>query len=173
MQPSGEPGRLSHIDAEGKARMVDVTAKDVTARVAEAEGAVRMQSATLRMVRENSAAKGDVLNVARIAGILAAKKTSELIPLCHGLPLDGVEVEFELDEAAGAVRITARARTQARTGVEMEALTAVAVAGLTVYDMLKAVDRGMVLEGVRVTYKAGGRSGEYRADLPTRPADTP
>jgi cyclic pyranopterin monophosphate synthase len=160
--------RLSHTGADGEAHMVDVADKSVTSRVAEAEGTVSMLPATLNIVRENAAAKGDVLSVARIAGILAAKKTSELVPLCHGLPLDHVEIDFELDDQDSSVRIRALARTQARTGVEMEALTAVAVAGLTIYDMLKAVDRAMVIGGIRVTRKTGGRSGLYEAgDAPT------
>jgi cyclic pyranopterin phosphate synthase len=165
--------RLSHTGADGEAHMVDVADKPITARVAEAEGRVSMLPATLALVRENAAAKGDVLCVARIAGIMAAKQTSGLIPLCHGLPLDHVELDFELDDVDTGVRIRALARTQARTGVEMEALTAVAVAGLTIYDMLKAVDRAMVIGGIHVTLKSGGRSGFYRAgDAPT-PARTP
>jgi cyclic pyranopterin phosphate synthase len=158
-----EPG-LSHIGSDGEAHMVDVADKPVTSRVAEAEGDVFMSSATLDTVRRNAAAKGDVLSVARIAGILAAKKTSDLIPLCHGLPLDHMEISFVLDDKTSSIRIRSVARTQARTGVEMEALTAVAVAALTIYDMLKAVDRAMVIGGIRVTLKSGGRSGVYRAD---------
>lgn len=161
--------RLSHTDDSGEAHMVDVTAKPITARVAEAEGIVSMAGATLDLVRSNAASKGDVLGVARVAGIMAAKKTSELIPLCHGLPLDHVDLTFELDDRESAVIIRSVARTQARTGVEMEAMTAVAVAGLTIYDMLKAVDRAMVIGGIRVTLKSGGRSGVYRAT----PARTP
>ncbi len=161
--------RLSHTDEEGTAHMVDVTAKPITARVAEAEGTVSMSPATLELVRSNAAAKGDVLGVARVAGIMAAKKTSELIPLCHGLPLDHLDLTFELDDRESAVTIRSVARTQARTGVEMEAMTAVAIAGLTIYDMLKAVDRAMVIGDIRVTLKSGGRSGVYRAT----PAHTP
>jgi cyclic pyranopterin phosphate synthase len=155
--------QLSHTDADGEAHMVDVSAKPVTSRVAKAEGSVSMSRSTLDLVRGNSAAKGDVLGAARIAGIMAAKKTSELIPLCHGLPLDHLDLEFELDERGSCVKIRSVARTQARTGVEMEAMTAVAVAGLTIYDMLKAVDRAMVIGGIRLTLKSGGRSGLYRA----------
>jgi cyclic pyranopterin monophosphate synthase len=169
---SAEP-RLSHTGADGQAHMVDVADKPVTTRLAEAEGRVSMLPTTLALVKENAAAKGDVLSVARIAGIMAAKQTSALIPLCHGLPLDQVEVDFALDEADTGVVIQARARTQARTGVEMEALTAVAVAGLTIYDMLKGVDRAMVIGGIRVTLKSGGRSGLYRADMATTPVRTP
>ncbi len=160
-----DPARtqLSHTDADGAAHMVDVTEKLITSRVAEAEATVSMAPATLELVRDNAAAKGDVLGVARIAGIMAAKQTSELIPLCHGLPLDHLDITFELDDHASTVKIRSVARTQARTGVEMEAMTAVAVAGLTIYDMLKAVDRAMVIGGIRVTLKSGGRSGLYRA----------
>lgn len=161
--------QLSHTDDEGAAHMVDVTAKPITARVAEAEGTVSMSPATLELVRANAAAKGDVLGVARVAGIMAAKRTSELVPLCHGLPLDHLDLDFELDDRESAVKIRSVARTQARTGVEMEAMTAVAVAGLTIYDMLKAADRAMVIGGIRVTLKSGGRSGLYRAT----PARTP
>jgi cyclic pyranopterin phosphate synthase len=165
--------QLSHADADGQAHMVDVTNKPVTMRLAEAEGRISMLPTTLALVRENAAAKGDVLSVARIAGIMAAKQTSTLIPLCHGLPIDQVEVDFELDDVDTGVVIRASARTQARTGVEMEALTAVAVAGLTIYDMLKAVDRAMEIGGIHVTLKSGGRSGVYRADEATTPARTP
>jgi len=155
---------LTHVNAAGSAHMVDVTGKPVTAREAEACGAVFMKSETLALVRENSVAKGDVLAVARIAGIMAAKRTPELIPLCHGLPLSGAEVQFELHEDPPSIEIVARVRTEARTGVEMEALAAVSMAALTIYDMCKAVDRGMEIGKIRVTYKAGGRSGVFRAD---------
>lgn len=162
--PGGRDVKLTHIDAAGEARMVDVTQKDVTVREAEAGGSVTMRPSTLKLIRDNAVTKGDVLAVARIAGILAAKRTSELIPLCHGLPLTGVEVRFELEEDGSRLFITARAKTQARTGVEMEAMTAVAVAALTVYDMCKAVDRRMVIGEIRLIYKSGGKSGTYRAD---------
>ena len=163
LPPDGETG-LTHVDSAGEAHMVDVTPKAVTLREAEARGTVTMQPSTLALIRDNAAAKGDVLAVARVAGILAAKRTSELIPLCHGLPLTSVEVRFELEEEVPCLTITARARTEARTGVEMEAMTAVAVAALTAYDMCKAVDRGMVIAGIKLTYKSGGKSGTYRAD---------
>ncbi|MDW8058656.1 MAG: cyclic pyranopterin monophosphate synthase MoaC [Thermomicrobium sp.] len=153
---------LTHFDERGRARMVDVAAKPESHRVAVARGRVRMQPETLRLIVEGRAAKGDVLGVARVAGIMAAKRTGELIPLCHPLPLTKVEVDLESNEQESCVEIEARVETVGRTGVEMEALTAVAVAGLTVYDMLKAVDRGMTIEDVRLVYKAGGRSGEWR-----------
>ncbi|MCX7622578.1 MAG: cyclic pyranopterin monophosphate synthase MoaC [Thermomicrobium sp.] len=153
---------LTHFDERGRARMVDVAAKLESHRVAVARGRVRMQPETLRLIVEGRAAKGDVLGVARVAGIMAAKRTGELIPLCHPLPLTKVEVDLESNEQESCVEIEARVETVGRTGVEMEALTAVAVAGLTVYDMLKAVDRGMTIEDVRLVYKAGGRSGEWR-----------
>jgi cyclic pyranopterin phosphate synthase len=153
--------------------MVDVSEKPDTPRMARATGQIVMAPATLEAIADNRLAKGDVLAVARIAGIMAAKQTSGLIPLCHGLPLDHVELDFELDDVDTGVRIRALARTQARTGVEMEALTAVAVAGLTIYDMFKAVDRAMVIGGIRVTLKSGGRSGLYRAGETATPARTP
>jgi len=144
---------LTHINPQGRARMVDVGAKDVTAREARAEGEVRMRSETVAIIREGRAAKGDVLAVAQIAGIMGAKATSTVIPLCHPLPLSGVDLDFTLDEEGGRVVISAAVRTTARTGVEMEALTAVSVAALTIYDMCKAVDKGMVIGDVRVTHK--------------------
>jgi cyclic pyranopterin phosphate synthase len=143
--------------------MVDVAAKDVTRRVARAGGRIAMQPATLALIRAGSAAKGDVLGVARIAAIQAAKRTSDLIPLCHPLPLTRVTVEFAVDAAAGAVAIEVTAETLAQTGVEMEALTAAAIGLLTVYDMCKAADRGMRIEGVHLIEKSGGKSGHYRA----------
>ncbi len=151
---------LTHFDAQGASRMVDVGDKEVTVRRARASGRVRMRAETLRLVVEGRTSKGDVFEVARLAGILAAKRTAELIPLCHSLPLDSVSVSFR-SEGPDVVRIEAEARATARTGVEMEALTAVAVAALTVYDMCKAVDRGMVIEGIRLEEKSGGRSGHY------------
>lgn len=156
--------QLTHVGPTGEAHMVDVTEKAVTVREAEAKGAVSMNSETLRLIRDNGAEKGDVLGVARVAAILAAKRVSELIPLCHALPLTGADVEFGLDEESSQLQITGRARTEGKTGVEMEALTAVTVAALTVYDMCKAVDRGMVIGDVRLTMKSGGRSGLYQAD---------
>ncbi len=154
--------RLTHTDEAGAARMVDVSAKAASLREAVARGRVVMQTQTLALIRENKAAKGDVLAVARLAGIMAAKRTGELIPLCHPLMLSAVTVELEL--TAAAVEITATVRTQGQTGVEMEALTAVSVAALTIYDMVKAVDRGMCIEAVRVVRKTGGKSGDFTQD---------
>ena len=150
---------LTHLGAQGRARMVDVGDKAETAREAQAEGRVRMSAHTLAMVREGTLAKGDVLAVAQVAGIMGAKATPAIIPLCHPLPLSGVDLRFTLDEENPAVVITATVRTTGRTGVEMEALTAVSVAALTVYDMCKAVDKEMEIDAVAVVYKAGGRSG--------------
>ena len=152
---------LTHFDADGQAHMVDVGDKSETRRVAVATGRIRMQPATFGMVRSGSAKKGDVLGVARIAAIQASKRTSELIPLCHPIPLTRVAVEFELDEAASTVACTVTAETVGRTGVEMEALTAASVALLTIYDMCKAVDRGMAIEAVRLLEKKGGKSGHW------------
>ncbi len=159
--PAPDLSGLTHLDPEGKARMVDVTAKAETAREAVARATLRMRPATLAAIRAGGVAKGDVLGVARIAGIMAAKRTAELIPLCHPLRITGIEVHFELDEAASAVRIEARVRTVDKTGVEMEALSAAAMAGLTIYDMVKAIDRGMVLTDLGLVEKAGGRSGHW------------
>ncbi len=156
--------RLSHIDDAGRARMVDVTDKDVTDRVAEARGRIVMQPETLALLLRGEIAKGNVLTTAQIAGVMAAKKTHELIPMCHPLLLTGIKVDLAPDEATNAVEITASVRTTGKTGVEMEALTAVTIAGLTVYDMCKAVDRGMRLEGVHLVAKSGGASGDYRAE---------
>lgn len=155
------PQKLSHVDRAGKARMVNVGEKLPTARAAVARGTVSMSAEAFAQVRDNRAAKGDVLTVAQIAGIQAAKRTWELIPLCHPLPLDSVDVICTLDAAQRAVRIEARASTRAPTGVEMEALTAVAVAGLAVYDMIKAVDREAVVGQIRLVRKSGGRSGAF------------
>jgi len=155
---------FTHFDAEGKAVMVDVSDKEVTERVAEAKGSVIMQPETLAMIRDGGVKKGDVLSVARLAGIMGAKRTPELIPLCHPLALTSVKVELTLDETRSAVDITATCKLKGRTGVEMEALTAVSVAALTVYDMCKAVDRGMRITEVRLTQKSGGKSGTYKAD---------
>ena len=143
--------------------MVDVGAKAVTARVAVARGRVFMHRDTLALLRDGRTPKGDVLTTAHLAGVMAAKRTSEIIPLAHALALDGVDLAFSLDEESASIGIEARVRARGRTGVEMEALTAVTVAGLTLYDMLKAVDRGMVIEGVRLLRKSGGRSGDYLA----------
>lgn len=152
---------LTHIGADGAARMVDVSAKPVTTREAQAKGRVAMHAQTAALIRDGQAAKGDVLAAARIAGIMAAKNTGGLIPLCHPLPLDAVSIDLSVEEEA--VEITATARTTGRTGVEMEALMAVSVAALTIYDMVKAVDRGMKIEAVRLTYKTGGKSGTFSA----------
>lgn len=152
---------LTHIGADGAARMVDVSAKPITAREAEAKGRVVMTPETAALIRDGQAAKGDVLAVARIAGIMAAKKTGELIPLCHPLPLDAVTIDLAV--TGDAVEITAIARTTGRTGVEMEALTAVSIAALTIYDMVKAVDKTMRIEAVRLTRKTGGKSGDFSA----------
>jgi cyclic pyranopterin phosphate synthase len=150
----------THFDSEGKVHMVDVSAKPATERLAVAKGVVVMKPATLEMIKKGETAKGDVLAVAQMAGIMAAKQTSHLIPLCHPLPITNVSVEFKLDEERFSVDITATVKTTAQTGVEMEALTAVAVAALTVYDMCKAVDRGMRIESIRLARKSGGKSGE-------------
>ena len=155
-------GGLSHLDERGAARMVDVSGKAVTAREAVAEGFVAMRAETLALIQRGGLPKGDVLAVARVAGIQAAKRTSELVPMCHPLPIAAAAVE--LAPAGSRLRIEARVRTEGRTGVEMEALTAVSVAALAVYDMCKAVDRGMRVEGVRLLEKRGGASGEWRAD---------
>ncbi len=155
---------LTHFDEQGNARMVDVGAKDETHRVAVAHGQIQMQPETLKLIVEGRAKKGDVLGVARIAGIMAAKKTHELIPLCHPLMLTSIEVDFEPDEDQHLVRIEARVETRGKTGVEMEALTAASVAALTIYDMVKAVDRGMVIGEIRLEHKSGGRSGEWNRD---------
>ena len=154
------PKRLSHIDRFGRARMVDVSAKKDTARAAVARGTVRMQPETLALIQSGGVAKGDVIAVARLAGILAAKRTHELIPLCHPLALTHIDVVITPDEARNALEIEATVRTTGKTGVEMEALTAVTLAALTVYDMCKAVDRGMRIEGLLLARKRGGKSGE-------------
>ncbi len=154
---------LTHLDAKGNATMVDVTEKGVTTREAVAEARVRMQSATLALIQQGGHPKGDVLAVARIAGIMAAKKTHELIPLCHPLLLTSVKVEL-VPEGEDAIRIEARCKLAGQTGVEMEALTAASVAALTIYDMCKAVDKGMTIETVRLLEKTGGKSGHYRCE---------
>ncbi|MCC7058677.1 MAG: cyclic pyranopterin monophosphate synthase MoaC [Burkholderiaceae bacterium] len=154
---------LSHFDGAGRAHMVDIADKAVTHRVAIARGSIRMKPATLALVRQGSARKGDVIGVARIAAIQGAKRTAELIPLCHPIPITRIAVEFDIDEAASAVHCSATVECDGKTGVEMEALTAVQVGLLTVYDMCKAVDRGMVIEGVRLTEKRGGKSGHFTA----------
>ncbi len=155
---------LTHFDEHGQAHMVDVGDKDSTHRVAVTSGLIRMQPETLRLILEGGHKKGDVLGIARIAGIMAAKKTADLVPLCHPLFLTRVAVDFEPDEEASLVRCTARVETRGRTGVEMEALTAVQVALLTIYDMCKAVDRGMVIDQVRLEEKSGGKSGTWKRE---------
>ncbi len=153
--------KLSHVDEQGRVRMVDVTAKDVTRRVAVARGVVTMQAGTLAAIAEGQIPKGDVLAVARIAGIMAAKKTSELIPMCHPLNISGVEVQLTPRETPPSVEVEATVRIAGQTGVEMEALTAVSVAGLTIYDMCKAVDREMTVGEIRLMHKSGGKSGTF------------
>lgn len=160
---SHAPSPLTHFDADGQAHMVDVGAKAETRRVAVATGRIVMRPETFAMVKSGSAKKGDVLGIARIAAIQASKRTSELIPLCHPIPLTRVAVAFEPDEAAAAIQCTVTAETVGRTGVEMEALTAVNVALLTIYDMCKAVDRGMRMEGIQLMEKLGGKSGHWKA----------
>ena len=154
---------LTHFDAQGQAHMVDVGGKDVTHRVAIAEGVIRMTPATLTLILAGGHKKGDVLGIARIAAIMGAKKTAELIPLCHPLALTRIAVEFSLDAATSSVECTARVQTRGQTGVEMEALTAVQVGLLTIYDMLKSADRGMVIDDVRLLEKHGGKSGSFVA----------
>jgi len=153
--------KLTHLDSQGQARMVDVGGKPETARSATATGRIRMSAEALSAIRDGSGPKGDVLAAARIAGIMAAKKTGELIPLCHPLALDAVTVEFAFED--GAIRATARASLTGKTGVEMEAMTATSLALLTIYDMAKALDKGMVIEEVRLLEKTGGKSGHWRA----------
>src|SRR5204862_7922149 len=161
-RPSKTSSALTHIDARGEARMVDVSGKPATERVAIAEGRVIMQPKTLELVRRGDAKKGDVLGTARIAGIQAAKRTHELIPLCHPLPIAQVEIDLTPNADLPGILVRARVKVAGKTGVEMEALTAVSVACLTIYDMVKAVERGMRIEGIRLIEKRGGRSGHYR-----------
>ncbi len=154
--------KLTHIDKHGAARMVDVSEKPVSMRVAVARGSVIVEKTTLRLIRENAIAKGDVLGTARIAGIMAAKRTSELIPLCHPLSLSSVSVDFELDEKKSRILISSAVKTSGQTGVEMEALVAVSTAALTIYDMCKAVDRRMTISEIVLMEKRGGKSGHFR-----------
>jgi cyclic pyranopterin phosphate synthase len=163
MFPSAMTSPLTHFDAAGQAHMVDVSAKDVTHRVARATGCIRMQPTTFALVAGGQAKKGDVIGIARIAAIQGAKRTADLVPLCHPLPITRVAVDFTLDEAASTVHCSAQVETLGRTGVEMEALCAVQVGLLTVYDMLKAADRGMVISDVRLLEKQGGKSGHWVA----------
>ena len=162
---------FSHFDDSGNAVMVDVSDKPETRREALAEGRVLCNAETLGLIRQGGVKKGDVLSVARLAGIMGAKQTAALIPLCHPLPLSAVSLDLSLDEAASAVRIRATCRTDGKTGVEMEALTAVSVAALTVYDMIKAVQKDAVIDGIRLLEKTGGKSGEYRAAEPPSATD--
>ncbi|MBZ2207918.1 cyclic pyranopterin monophosphate synthase MoaC [Massilia soli] len=162
---SNPQGDLTHFDATGQAHMVDVGAKNETHRIAVAAGTVRMKPETLARVVSGTAKKGDVLGIARIAAIMAAKKTSDLVPLCHPLALTRVAVDFEIDEAASSVHCRAQVETVGKTGVEMEALTAVQVGLLTIYDMCKAVDRGMMMTNIRVLEKHGGKSGDWSAEI--------
>ncbi|UWR16879.1 cyclic pyranopterin monophosphate synthase MoaC [Sulfitobacter sp. M368] len=154
---------LTHFDAKGDAHMVDVSDKDITSRIAVAEGHIKMQRETFEIITEGRAKKGDVLGVARLAGIMAAKRTADLIPLCHPLPITKVSVDLEPDDSLPGIRITATVKTTGQTGVEMEALTAASTAALTVYDMSKAVDKSMEIGGIRVMLKDGGKSGRYEA----------
>ncbi|MCX7912630.1 MAG: cyclic pyranopterin monophosphate synthase MoaC [Dehalococcoidales bacterium] len=151
--------KLSHLDRSGRPKMVDVSEKPETARVAIAKGVVRMKPETFRLIQSGGLAKGDVFTTAKLAGIMAAKKTAELIPLCHPILISSVDVEFSPDETSSTIEITATVRSTGKTGVEMEALTAVAVSALTIYDMGKAVDRAMRIENIRLTFKSGGKSG--------------
>ena len=153
--------KLTHLDDQGRARMVDVSAKDVTAREATARGRITMTSRTLAMITEGRSKKGDVLAAARIAGIMAAKRTHELIPLCHPLAISGVAIDFATDVAANAIETSATVKVEGKTGVEMEALTAVSVACLTIYDMCKSADRAMRIGDIRLVEKSGGKSGKY------------
>ncbi|HYD95364.1 MAG TPA: cyclic pyranopterin monophosphate synthase MoaC [Noviherbaspirillum sp.] len=162
-QPDAAPAGLTHFDESGQAHMVDVGAKNETHRIAVAAGTIRMKPETLAIIQSGTAKKGDVLGIARVAAIMAAKRTSDLIPLCHPLALTRVAVDFEVDAARSSVDCTARVETYGKTGVEMEALTAVQVGLLTIYDMCKAVDRGMVMTDVRVQEKHGGKSGDWVA----------
>src|SRR3954447_11113278 len=165
-------GDLTHLDERGRARMVDVSAKGETVRIATARGRVLMRPETLRLIQSGGVTKGDVLAIAQVAGVMGAKRTSDLIPLCHPLAITGVDLQFDLDEEASAVEITASARIVGKTGVEMEALTAVATAALTVYDMCKAVDKDMMIDQIRLVHKVGGKSGEYlRAGEPVQAGD--
>ncbi len=158
--------QLSHLDADGQAHMVDVADKAITSRRAIAEGCIVMKDATLAIIRAGDAKKGDVLGTARLAGIMASKRTHELIPLCHQLALSKVALELTLDDALPGIRVVAEVRVTGQTGVEMEALTAVSVACLTIYDMVKAVDRGMRIEAIQLSHKSGGKSGTYELDRP-------
>lgn len=153
---------FTHFNEKGRARMVDVSDKDITARVAEAKGSIAMRPETVLLIRTGGIKKGDVLSVAQVAGIMAAKKTSDLIPMCHPIMTTGIDIDFTVKD--DRIDVVAKVKTMERTGVEMEALTAVSTACLTIYDMCKAVDRGMRIENIRLTYKSGGKSGEYKGE---------
>lgn len=153
---------FTHFNDKGRAWMVDVSGKDITARVAEARGSIAMKPETVELIRSGGIKKGDVLSVAQVAGIMAAKKTSDLIPMCHPIMTTGIDIDFTVE--TDRIDVVARVKTMERTGVEMEALTAVSAACLTIYDMCKAVDRGMRIENIRLTYKSGGKSGEYKGE---------
>jgi len=157
-----EAKKLSHFNEEGRSRMVDVGDKEDTARIAIAEGEIVMQAETLRLINEGKISKGDVLAVAQVAGIMAAKQTSQIIPMCHPLMLTSVDLNFKINEEVHKIIIKSKVKTVGRTGVEMEALTAVAIAGLTIYDMCKAVDRGMTIQDIHLVEKSGGQSGHYQ-----------
>ncbi|CTQ54771.1 Molybdenum cofactor biosynthesis protein C [Roseibium album] len=161
---SDQDAKLTHIDSSGAANMVDVSQKDTTHRIAAARGSVTMRPATLDLIRSGNAKKGDVLGTARIAGIMAAKRTHELIPLCHPLMLSKVSIDIDIDDALPGLQVTATTKVSGQTGVEMEALTACSIACLTIYDMAKAVDRGMVIGDIRLVEKAGGKSGHWTLD---------
>lgn len=164
MTHSNNEAVLTHLDERGQANMVDVSAKSNTQRCAIAEGRVRMTPAAYRLLSASANAKGEVLNTARIAGVMAAKRCAELIPLCHSLPLSFAGIEFMPDDASHSITVRATCRSDYKTGVEMEAMTACSVAALTIYDMCKAADKGIVLEDIRLRYKSGGKSGEWRND---------
>lgn len=153
--------KFTHFNEEGRARMVDVSAKETTSRVAVARGEIRMKPTTLAMIKEQKMAKGDVLAVAQVAGIMGAKKTADIIPMCHPLMLSGVDISFNINEAESKIEIQATVKNSGQTGVEMEALTAVSVAALTIYDMCKAVEKGMVISDIYLVKKSGGKSGDY------------
>ncbi|NNC37209.1 MAG: cyclic pyranopterin monophosphate synthase MoaC [Acidimicrobiales bacterium] len=163
--------KLTHFDADGRVNMVDVSGKKTTNRLAVAVGQVRMKSSTLELVQGGKPKKGDVVTISEIAGVMATKRTADLIPLCHPLPITGAKVSITIDEKLPGLSVTARVKTTGQTGVEMEALTAVSVACLTIYDMLKAVDKGMVIENIELLEKSGGKSGTYYKD-PHRPQDS-
>lgn len=154
--------KLTHFDDEGRSRMVDVSNKKITRREAVARGSVFMKPETLRLIKDHGISKGDVLGVSKIAGIMGAKRTSEIIPMCHPLSIDAIDIKFNMDEKKNRIDIEARVRVEAKTGIEMEAMTAVAVSALTIYDMCKAVDKGIVISDICLIEKRGGKSGEYR-----------